>query len=172
MLATDRRGTNQPQTDAAPYSTRLRHFVGPVEPMRPQRPSPGLADDRARYSPETNDSLIRRDYTPWYPRATVVPAGTGRASWWAAGPARPELAQRNVTVNPRQGNSRSRAMQNPLAPGTGLHTEPQHAAIGTIARYVNPDNPRMSTARQNRLLPARYTGQSYSQTTLTQGARR
>lgn len=163
----------QDQAQANGYPVHLRSFVGPVPPMRPDRPAPGVADSEARYSPETNDTLIRRDFTEWYPSmAGVVKAGTGRASWWAAGPPRPELTTRNVTLNPREGNSRSRFMQNPMAPGTGLHTNPQQAAVGTIARYVDPRNPRMTTARQNRLSPARYDGQSYSQTTLSQGARR
>lgn len=142
----------------------------PPPGMRPDRPAPGVADQQARYSPETGDTLISRDYTPWYPNPQAIKGGIGRASWYDAGPARPELAQRNVTVNPRVGNSRARFMQNPLAPGTGLHTNPQHAAVGTIARFVDPKTQRMSTARQNRLLPSRYDGQSYSQTTRIQGS--
>lgn len=153
------------------HRSRARERQQPPPPMNPWPTAPGVADSYARYSPSSNDQQVRRENTPWIPTPNVSVPGTGRASWWAAGPARPSLEMRSVTTNPRVGNSRSRFAQNPLAPGTGLHTQPRDHSVGTIQRYVTPGVGKMRPARQNRLSPARYEGQSYSQTTITQGAR-
>ena len=79
-----------------------------------------------------------------------------------------------MTISPRQGG-KVRFLQNPAAPGTGLHTyvvDDASGAIGTAARYTTPaSGVRQTGRRQNRLSPARYVGQSYSQTTRTQGGR-
>jgi hypothetical protein len=99
---------------------------------------------------------------------------------------------RDATYRLMQGNSRTRQLLYPqagpsaTAPGyrttadgriiqptvptyVGLHTDPKRAARITVERYTNK-NPRMTTARQDRLRSGQYTGQSYSQTTRVQGA--
>lgn len=146
-----------------------RERQGLPERPRPFPTAPGVADSRLRVSPVTNDQRIRREATPWIPRPTAIPAGTGRASWYAAGPARPGLMMRTATMSPRSGVSRSRFMTDPRDWRLGLHTTPVTRSYGTDPRYKG--QPAMSRRRQNRLSDARYTGQSYSQTTQTQGGR-
>jgi hypothetical protein len=102
-------------------------------------------------------------------------AGAPVNDWTHAGPARPTLwFERGQTLSPRSGVSRSRFFQNPAAPGTGLHTQVDNdasGAFGSAGRYLNADVPQMRARRQNRLSPAVYTGQSFSQTTTVQGGR-
>lgn len=139
-------------------------------PMRPQRPATGVADQRARYDGGSQDTAILRDNTPWIPTQHYIPAARGVASW-AAYPARPALCQRDVTYNRRGGTTQTRYLQNPNAPGTGLHTQQtgvKHSAV-TVERYAEQDIGRMKNRRQNRLSPAIYNGQSFSQTTDLQG---
>lgn len=156
-------------------------------PMRPQRPAPGVADQEARYNSFVWDTGIKRDNTPWYPIPHYTPAGKGVANWSECGPPRPELSQRNVTVHRRRGTDATRHLLDPRTGTTGLtsqgpitgqgavrgvHTSnPQHTAA-TIGRYGEATNPAMKVRRQNRLAPARYDGQSYSQTTQIQGGSR
>lgn len=145
-------------------------YLGPLEPMRPQRPAPGVADQRPSVQYDVNDTGIRRDNTPVYYEQHYIPAARGVASW-AAWPARPILSQRDVTVNTRVGTTATRWLQNPQAPGTGLHTQAprdQHSAV-TVPRYADDGLGRMSSRRVGRLSPARYDGQSFSQTTRLQG---
>lgn len=140
-------------------------------PMRPLRPSTGVADQRARFSGGFNDGGIRRDNTPWIPTQTYIAAGKGVASW-AEFPARDSLWQRDVTYNRRVGTNQTRYLQNPDAPGTGLHSQQvgvDHSSV-TQARYQEDNLGRMVRRRQGRLSPARYDGQSFSQTTQIQGA--
>lgn len=137
-------------------------------PMRPARPAAGVADPFERAPGYVFDSGIHRDVGPWVPVQHFTPAGRGVANWdsW---PARDSVRQREVTVNQRAGNSRARWLQNPQAPWTGLHT--QVAGVQTqTARYVDKQVPQMSTRRQNHLSSTLYRGQSYSQTTVVQGA--
>lgn len=152
-----------------------RVTIAPVVPRGAPPPAPpphGLADTQERYSPKVSDTLIMRDHTPWYPVQHYTPPGKAGINWAEAGPALPSLRQRNVTINPMVGNSNTRQLQNPLAPGHGLHTEfPDnwHTAK-THTRYLLDDSAKIQPWRQNRLSPSRYTGQSYSQTTEVQGA--
>lgn len=159
-----------PPFDRRGFRVRNAH-VDPPPPMRPAPPANGVADNRAYVRYGVNDTGIRRDNTPWYPIQHYTPAAKGVASW-ADHPARPALSQRDVTVNRRAGSDQTRYLQNPLAPGTGLHTQvlgaDQHTAA-TVTRYGEPTLGKMTSRRQNRLSPARYDGQSYSQTTKLQG---
>lgn len=142
-------------------------------PMRPWT-GPSVADERELWGAPSNDSLIRRDGVPQYLEQNWQRAGAPVNNWTAAGPARPSLwTIRQQTLTPRQGG-KVRWLQNPAAPGTGLHTEVSNdasGAIGTAGRYTADNVPRMRARRQNRLSPAVYSGQSYSQTTKVQGAR-
>lgn len=139
-----------------------------VEPMRPRRPAPGVADPWERAPGYVNDSGILRDVGPWVPVQHFVPAGRGVANW-DAWPARDSIRQREVAVNQRVGTTRTRFLQNPQAPWTGLHSQVRGANT-TAARYVDNRVPQMSVRRQNHLSSALYRGQSYSQSTLVQGA--
>lgn len=152
----------------------------------------GMDSESARYPGTINDAGIHRQQMPWYPNPTYQPAGDSWVNWTAAGPVRPELHMRDASYRLMEGNSRTRNLQMPgpgervTAPGyrttpdgkiiqptttvrAGLHTDPKRAARITVERYTNK-NPKMTTARQDRLRSGQYTGQSYSQTTRIQGA--
>lgn len=136
--------------------------------MRPRPTAPSVADPFERAPSYVFDDGIHRDVGPWVPVQHFTPAGRGVANWddW---PARDSVRQREVTVNQRVGTSRTRYLQNPQAPWTGLHTQvfgvqTQHA------RYVDGQVPQMSVRRQNHLSSTLYRGQSFSQTTTVQGA--
>lgn len=124
-----------------------------------------------RYPGDANDDRIRRDRIPWYPSDQRSGVGTGEVDWTAAGPARPELHMRNVTVRRMAGTDQTRALANPVDPTVGLHTNPAIRPSGNLQRYA-AGVPVMRPARTDRLSPARYNGQSYSQTTVLQGGGR
>ncbi len=127
-----------------------------------------IADD-PRYKGNVNDSQIRRDRTPWFPDKAVSGVGTGTVNWSDNAPYRPELHMRDVTVRRMAGTSQTRAFANPLDPSVGLHTNPKVRPAGNLLRFVAGGS-AMKQGRNDRLSPARYSGQSYSQTTLEQGA--
>jgi hypothetical protein len=129
-----------------------------------------IADD-PRYYGATNDTTIRRDRTAWYPHKCRSGVGTAEVDWTMDAPHRPELHMRNVTVRVMAGTSQTRAFANPLDPSVGLHSNPKARPSGNIERY-KAGAQAMRPGRTDRLSSARYTGQSYSQTTLEQGARR
>ena len=151
----------------------------------------GMDGEATRFPGTANDSQITRQQMPWFPSVHYTPPGDSWVNWTAAGPIRPELHMRDATYRLMQGNSSTRNLMNPgpgeleTAPGyrsmpdgrivqpthavrVGLHTDPKRAALVTVQRYTNK-NPRMTTARQDRLRSSQYTGQSYSQTTRVQG---
>lgn len=129
-----------------------------------------IADD-PRFYGATNDDLIRRDRTAWFPSKARSGVGTVAVDWTMAAPYRPELHMRNVTVRTMVGTSQTRAFANPLDPSVGLHTNPKARPSGNIERFKAGAS-GIRPGRTDRLSPARYSGQSYSQTTLEQGARR
>lgn len=183
------------QREAVPFNRR-----GPRKRDASGGPAPelirrtlvnGMDGESTRYPGTVNDTKIVRQKTPWFPSAIYTPPGNSWVNWTAAGPIRPELHMRDVTLRTMQGTSRTRNLQNPgpgqteTAPGyrslpdgrivqpthtvpVGLHTDPKRAAKVTVERYTNR-NPKMTTARQDRLRSGQYTGQSYSQTTRVQG---
>lgn len=126
----------------------------------------------APYYGATQDHQIRRDRTSWFPvdrgRSGV---GNAEPDWSLAGPPRPELHTRNVTVRTMAGTSQTRAFTDPRDPTVGLHSSPKARPSGNLERY-KAGAASMKHGRTDRLSPARYSGQSYSQTTLEQGARR
>lgn len=166
------------QAETPPIDRRLKRIGTGVQdvpdPMRPYT-AQSMVDQRLRSSDSSNDALIRRDGLPQWLVQNYVAAGVQVNNWTAAGPARPTLwTARGQTLTPRSGG-KVRWLQNPAAPGTGLHTEVNNdasGAIGTQARYLTPaSGVRQRGRRQNRLSPALYSGQSFSQTTKVQGAR-
>lgn len=183
------------QREPVPFNrrgTRRRNSVGGETPELIRRTLvAGMDGEATRYPGTSNDALIRRQQQPWFPSAQYTPAGDSWVNWTAAGPTRPELHMRDASYRLMQGNSQSRTFLWPgaegqtVAPGyrslpdgrivqptrpvrVGLHTDPKRAALITVERYTNR-NPRMTTARQDRLRSGQYTGQSYSQTTRVQG---
>lgn len=124
-----------------------------------------------RYYGATQDDTIRRDRTAWYSHPVRSGVGTVAVDWTAAGPPRPELHMRNVTVRTMAGTSQTRALASPYDPQLGLHSKTPVRPRGNLDR-AKAGAPSMKHGRTDRLSPARYTGQSYSQTTLEQGARR
>jgi hypothetical protein len=184
------------QREPVPFDkrpVRRRNSTGGQTPELTRRTLvAGMDGESTRHPGTVNDTLIRRQQQPWYPSTTYTPAGDSWVNWTAAGPIRPELHMRDATYRLMQGNSSTRNLQYPgpgervTAPGylstqdgriiqptttirAGLHTDPKRAARITVERYTNK-NPRMTTARQDRLRSGQYTGQSYSQTTRVQGA--
>lgn len=127
--------------------------------------------DDPRFYGATQDTTIRRDRTPWYPNKARSGVGTVAVDWTMAGPARPELHMRNVTVRIMAGNSRTRALANPQDPRQGLHSAGIVKPSGNLGR-IRAGGQQIRPGRTDRLSAARYRGQSYSQTTLQQGARR
>lgn len=165
------------QGDAPDVDHALKRIGTGVQDMpAPMRPWTAwdVDDQRTHEGRPSNDALIRRDGQPQYLVQNYAPAGVQVNNWTAAGPARPTLwTARGQTLTPRQGG-KVRWLQNPAAPGTGLHTAVNNdasGAVGSIGRYADPKVPQMRARRQNRLSPALYNGQSYSQTTKLQGAR-
>ena len=146
----------------------------PPTQMRPRVAPHGIGDRQSTGYQQPNDTRISRDNTPHQHIQYRSSAGRPVNDWAHSGPPRPSLWINSVTISPRQGG-KVRYLQNPAAPGTGLHTyvvDDASGAIGSAARYTTPaSGVRQTGRRQNRLSPARYVGQSYSQTTRTQGGR-
>jgi hypothetical protein len=161
----------QRQTPPTEYNgPRRRDSSGGATPCLVRRTLvDGMEGESTRMSGTVNDTLIRRDHTPWYPTDRVSPAGDSWVNWTAAGALRPELHMRTVNLRTMAGNTRSRALPNPQDRTVGLHTDPRGPMAGKVTRY----GARGATKppRQDRLLAGQYAGQSYSQTTKNQGAR-
>ena len=131
--------------------------------------APGIEDTHSRYPGTYYDREIIRDRGPFMAQPQYIPPPVTWISWTAAGPTRPELHMRNSTFRSMVGNSLSRY---PVvdSPSTGMHTMGPAGTQRTADRYVS--TPQMVSARQFRLSPGQYSGQTYSQTTKLQGGRR
>lgn len=144
----------------------------PPTVMRPFTAPHGIGDGQSTGYQQPNDGLIARDQTPHQHIQKRSSAGMPVNDWAHSGPPRPSLWIRSITITPRSGG-KVRWLQNPAAPGTGLHTFVVNDASGALGgantRMADPAHRGMSSRRQNRLSPARYRGQSYSQTTRIQG---
>lgn len=158
----------QPPFNRAPHRIRDARG-GPIPEGLRRTLAPGMDNESTRFSGVTNDTTIQRDKGPWIPVDNLRGAATGWYDWTAAGPPRVEIHQRNITLRTMQGNSRTRQLQNPRDPWLGLHSTPAPAKLRSNAKFLDPKNPRMRKPRQDRLSNARYTGQSFSSTTRTQG---
>lgn len=128
----------------------------------------GLEDERPRYPGTVNDTLIMRDRGPFYMLPRYTPPANNWVNWTEAGPTRPELHMRNATLRTMVGNTASRYPVTD-SPSTGMHTMTPAGVSRTVQRYVT--TPQMVAARQFRLSPGNYAGQTYSQTTQVQGRR-
>jgi hypothetical protein len=156
----------------APPSDRMmprrQESAGGVDVADPKTLAPGLETDLCRYPGTVYDGMIVRDRGAYYQQPVFIPPPITWISWTAAGPRRPELHGRNATWRNMGGNSATRF---PVvdSPTTGMHTMGQAGTQRTMNRYVV--TPQMVPARPDRLSPAVYAGQTYSQTTRLQGGR-
>lgn len=156
-----------PQAYDRTHARRLESGGG-IEVASPMTLAPGLETEQTRTPGTVFDGGVMRDRGPFYRRPVVVRAGDSWVDWTGAGPTRPELHMRNVTYREEVGSSRSRF---PVvnSPTTGMHTMQPAGTQRTASRYVKI--PQMVPARVDRLSPARYAGQTFSQTTRLQGGR-
>lgn len=157
------------QRTAPPYDRRtLRRgeSAGGYDVTSPRTLAPGIDDELARYPGTVYDREVCRDRGPFYMRPQYVPPPVTWVNWTAAGPIRPELHMRNVTLREMQGDSNSRY---PVidSPTTGMHTMTEPGVRRTVQRYMR--TPQITPGRQDRLSPGQYASQSYSQTTRLQG---
>jgi len=153
---------------------RLGNAPGGSVLMRPGRSVGGQErawQDDPRYNGAVLDNRIWRDRTPWYPSKARSGVGTAEVDWTAAGPYRPELHSRNQTFRIMAGTSQTRAFANPQDPRQGLHSAGIVKPSGNLGR-IRAGGPTMKHGRTDRLSPARYRGQTWSQTTQLQGGGR
>jgi hypothetical protein len=131
----------------------------------------GIDDEGTRYAGNANDSAIKRGNGPYYPTDTVHGVGDASVNWTACGPPREEMHVRQLfAMRNWSGNSRSRYLASPADPRLGLHSTPPKVQLRGNLGKIQSGKPTIRRGRQNRLSASRYTGQSYSQTTRSQGA--
>lgn len=143
---------------------------GGYDTTSPRTLAPGLETELVRYPGDSNDGLIVRDRGPWFPRPRYIPPPVTWVNWTEAGPTRPELGMRDSTWRTMAGSSNSRYPVVLNAPTTGMHTMTPSGVSRTLPRYV--ETQQMVPARVDRLSPAVYANQTYSQTTRPQGGKR
>lgn len=176
MVSPDGRVWSQAR-DHPPYDeTTNRRLNSPNSPpprARPRTLAAPLDNQRDRYPGASNDGAIVRDRLPTIQRPFYLPPGNSWVNWTTCGPVRSTLHMQQWSYRQMAGNSNSRnADPVPTGLGTqdqghGLHTTPKPATARTIGRYF--DTVQMVPPRADRLSQARYSGQSYSQTTIPQG---
>lgn len=152
------------------WSARRGPSAGGVDYAVGRTLARGIDDELDRVTTGSLDKGVMWDRTPWMHREERSPVGDGWVNWTEAGPVRPELHMRNMTYRRMAGNDKGRFPYIPGSPTGGMHTMVRPAVAGTVARYQ--DMPQMRGARVDRLSPARYSGQTYSQVTQLQGGRR
>lgn len=141
--------------------------AGGYDTTNPMTLAPGMENDQARYPGTVYDTAVTRDRQPYYHAEIRSAVGDGWVNWTAAGPVRGELHMRTTEYRVEQGGTRYPYI--PGSPTGGRHTMVPNAVGQSLPRYVSGVVPQMEAARINRLAPARYAGQSYSQTTAVQG---
>lgn len=155
---------------------------GPVSPAGVGRFIPRWSDPvtLTREQANANEQTISHERMPWYHTGYIGSHHDTLVNWTDCGPVRAALHNRQVTINRQVGTSATRAFDpHPIRTygtqdGTnggvvhGMHTnpEPYKSAVNANFRARQQQQP----ARVNRLSPAVYNGQSYSQTTVVQGS--
>lgn len=129
--------------------------------------APGLETELPRYPGTVYDGRIVRERVPFYSAEVRSPVGDSWVDWTAAGPPRAELHMRTTQYRREQGATESRFPFIPTSPTGGRHTMTPSGVARTAPRFQT--TPQQTGARINRLSSARYSGQSYSQTTAVQG---
>lgn len=168
----------EPMTTPRPYYDRFTSRRGDSPGGTDQRGNgrdivPGLVDGTIREAggAYSRDGLIMRDRIPAYDRDYMIGNADTQVDWTRCGPIRPSLWMRNRTVRRQVGSDNTRNFDpHPIIEygsqdqGHGMHTNPAPYKRATNARFGS-GIPQMQPAHVNRLSPARYSGQSYSQTT-------
>jgi hypothetical protein len=140
---------------------------------------PGLVDGVIRESTGaySRDKLILRDRMPTYMRDYMTGNANTLVDWTNCGYIRPSLRMRQATVRRQVGTDATRNFD--PHPIVGFGTQDQgHGMHTNVAPYKRAANarhfgiPQMMPANVNRLTSARYSGQSYSQTTTVYGGGR
>lgn len=149
------------------WSARRSTASGGIETAMPMTLANGIENNYARYPATVYDGLIRRDRGPYFAAPRYIPPPVTWISWTAAGPTRPELGMRNVTLREMVGNTRSRFPVIPNAPTKGMHTMTPRGRSDVPDRYVV--TAQMVPGRYDRLANSVYAGQTFSQTTKPQG---
>jgi hypothetical protein len=169
---------SQRQRQAAPtvgdrFTTRHWQAVAPDIDVLPRRTlANGIDNEDVRAGAYLNDANMQHGNGPWYPADNLHGVGTGMVNWTACGPPREELHMRQMfRLRTMAGTSATRFLKSPADPTLGLHsTPPKPRQMGNIQR-IQAGKPTIRRGRRDRLSPSRYTGQSYSQTTVAQGVR-
>ena len=137
--------------------------------------TPGLVDGRTRENANPNEALVQHERMPTYHQAYQGSSHEWRVAWTDSGPVRPALWMRQTTVRRQAGSDNTRNFDpHPITgwgtqdQGHGMHTN--HPMPKTWVNKNFRGRVQQQPARINRLSPAVYTGQSYSQTTQVQGA--
>lgn len=155
---------------------------GPVSPAGVGRfiPRWSAAPTLTREQANANEQTIGHERFPWYHLGYIGSHHDTLTNWTDSGPVRPALHMRQVTINRQVGTSQTRAFdpfpirtygtQDGTLDGRthGMHTTPEPAKKSTLKNFRARQ--QQTPARVNRLSPAVYTGQSYSQTTAVQGS--
>lgn len=141
--------------------------AGGYDTSTPMTLAPGLETELARYPGTVYDQGVRRDRMPFYSATVRSAVGDSWVNWTAAGPPRAELHMRTTEYRQEVGRGATRYPFIPTSPTGGRHTMTPHGVARTVQRYA--ETQQQTGARINRLSSARYSGQSYSQTTAVQG---
>jgi hypothetical protein len=141
---------------------------GGYDTATPMTLAPGLETELPRYPGTSFDGQIIRERVPFYSATTRSAVGDSWVNWTEAGPVRAELHMRTTQYRHEVGSSQGRYPFIPTSPTGGRHTMTPHGVQRTAPRFQ--ETQQQTGARINRLSSARYSGQSYSQTTAVQGA--
>lgn len=171
--------TPRPITPSSVVGSIDRHADqagGPPEPPGYGRYIPRF-DDRVTLTREqanNNELTIQHERVPWYDQDYLTSNHDSLVNWTDCGPIRPSLHMRQVTINRQVGTSATRNFDpHPIMAwgtqdqGHGMHTNPAMSKVSTLKNFRARQ--QQQPARINRLSPAVYSGQSYSQTTVIQG---
>jgi hypothetical protein len=152
---------------------------GPPSPPGVGRYIPRFSDEvtLTREGVNRNEQTIQHERFPWYDQDYMTSNHDTLVNWTDCGPIRPSLHNRQETINRQVGTSATRNFDpRPINSygtqdqGHGFHTNPEPYKASTNRNFRNRQ--QQQPARINRLSPAVYTGQSYSQTTTIQGGAR
>jgi len=176
--------TERPVTPDSAYGYIPRHAAGSGIGGPPA--PPGVGHDIPRWSAyvtltreraNPNEESIQHERFPFYDQDYIGSHHDTLVNWTDCGPIRPSLHMRQETINRQVGTSNTRN-QDPWPittygiqdSGHGMHTTPEGYKQATNRNFRARQ--QQQPARINRLSPAVYTGQSYSQTTVVQGGSR
>lgn len=150
---------------------------GPVAPAGVGRYISRWSDPvtQTREQANANEQTIGHERMPWYHTGYIGSHHDALVNWTDCGPIRAALHNRQVTINRQVGTSATRAfdpypitMYGTQDQGHGMHTNPVQPKSGVNANFRARQ--QQLPTRVNRLSPAVYNGQSYSQTTVIQGS--